>query len=487
VNRTTSNDLASANEAANPVLETGPQFMDLQRLQELIARYDAAGPRYTSYPTAPVWGEDVGPQDYRDALSALSDDDERGVSLYVHVPFCKSLCHYCACNKIITQKEELPTAFLETLAREIAATRDALQDPLPAAHVHLGGGTPTHLSPGQLTQLMAMIDDAFPIQSDAELSIEVDPRVTHADHIDALQACHFNRISLGVQDFDERVQQAVRRVQSVDQVAELSQRARSSGFAGVNFDLIYGLPFQTEASFDRTIDQVLEISPDRVALYSYAHVTWVAKQQRGFERIDLPDSDLKLRIMMLAIRRFLDAGYVYIGMDHFAKPDDELARAHTTGSLHRNFMGYTTRNTADLLAFGPSGIGELESGYVQSRRGLAEWHESVAQDGMATFRGHWLTGEDRRRAWVIKRIMCRDGVSAKDYDATFDESFVEHFAPELASLCPMVDDGIVSRTPDGGFAITSLGRLLVRNVAMLFDAYLPAQQRKGQRLFSKTI
>jgi oxygen-independent coproporphyrinogen-3 oxidase len=462
-------------------------MLDLHRLPELISRYESAGPRYTSYPTAPVWGEAFEAEDYRQALASMNPERGSGISLYVHVPFCKSLCHYCACNKVITQKEELPIAYLASLEREIASTRDALSGDFRAAHVHLGGGTPTHLSPDQLRRLMQLIDRAFPIEDDAELSIEVDPRVTGPAHMDVLEECGFNRISLGVQDFDEQVQQVVRRIQPVGQVADLVERARHSGFEGINFDLIYGLPYQTEASFESTIDRVLELAPDRVALYSYAHVTWVAKQQRGFERGDLPDAALKLKIMILAIRRFLDAGYVHIGMDHFALPGDELARAHANGSLHRNFMGYTTRTTRDLLAFGPSGIGELQSGYVQSHRGLADWERCVETEGLATLRGHRLSDEDRRRGWVIKQIMCRDGVTSEDYSAEFGGSFAEHFSEELDELAPMEADGILVRSSCGSFEITALGRLLVRNVAMIFDAYLAGQQDTGQKLFSKTI
>ncbi len=461
--------------------------MNLDRLPELISRYEASGPRYTSYPTAPVWSEDFGLQDHRDSLASLKSEAGSGISLYTHVPFCTSLCHYCACNKVITQKPELPVDYLATLEREIEATREALPQPFEAAHIHLGGGTPTHLTPDQLRSLMQMIDRAFPLKAGAEVSIEVDPRVTSAAHMDALEECRFNRISLGVQDFDERVQTAVRRIQSVEQVADITARARRSGFHGVSFDLIYGLPFQTEASFDQTIDRVLEMGPDRVALYSYAHVTWVAKQQRGFERVDLPDASLKLRIMLLAIQRFLDAGYVYIGMDHFARPDDELARAHASGQLHRNFMGYTTRTTSDLLAFGPSGINELRSGHVQAQRGLADWQTSVQRDGLATLRGHRMSDEDYRRSWVIHQIMCRDGVVAEEYTQKFGESFEEHFRQELMGLKGMEEDGILERSQEGGFKVTTTGRLLVRNVAMAFDAYLPEQQRSGGQLFSKTI
>jgi oxygen-independent coproporphyrinogen-3 oxidase len=302
-----------------------------------------------------------------------------------------------------------------------------------------------------------------------------------------LAARGFDRISMGVQDFDPRVQQAVHREQSIELVADLVERARRSGFAGVNFDLIYGLPFQTEESFGRTLDAVIAQAPDRIALYSYAHVTWVAKQQRGFERHDLPSGPEKLRIMLLAIERLLEAGYEYVGMDHFARSDDALARALRDDTLHRNFMGYTTKTSEDLIAFGPSGISELSAAFVQSVRGLDEWEEKVEAEGLAAFRGHILSEEDRRRAWVIKQIMCRGGVRAADYAACFDDDFGTRFAPELARLEPFERDGLVVREGPSDFRATDDGRLLVRNIAMLFDAYLAEQQRSASPLFSKTI
>jgi len=466
------------------------EFDHLDDLQELLQRYESAGPRYTSYPTAPVWRDDYGPEQFRESLGRIDTSDPAGLGIYVHVPFCRSLCHFCACNRVITQKTELPERYLEVIERELAAVREALPGEAGMGQLHFGGGTPTHLTPEQIVRLVGNVKETFPLCPGAEVSIEVDPRVTTDAHMDALEACGFNRISLGVQDFDERVQDAVHRNQSVEQVGRLTERARRSGFQGINFDLIYGLPFQALESFGETLDRVLELRPDRIALYSYAHVTWVAKQQRGFDRMDLPSGSLKLQLMTMGIGRMLDAGYEYIGMDHFAVPSDELAVAASKGELHRNFMGYTTRVSNDMLAFGPSGISEMHEGFAQSVRELGEWEERVMRDGVATLRGHRLSGEDRRRAWIIKRIMCQSEVSAEAYHAEFGEAFGERYADAIASLDRFEADGLLQRSSDGGITVTGNGRLLVRNIAMAFDAYLPAQLEKaqqGERLFSKTV
>ncbi|MBW2273218.1 MAG: oxygen-independent coproporphyrinogen III oxidase [Deltaproteobacteria bacterium] len=459
--------------------------LDLDHLEKLIPRYDVAGPRYTSYPTAPVWKEDFGDEAYGRALEQVAPGAD--LSLYVHVPFCESLCHYCACNKVITRKAELPVRYLEVIAREIEATRQRLRGDPRAVELHWGGGTPTHLTPEQIRTLFDAITSAIPLHDDAEVSIEVDPRVTTVDHMDVLAECGFNRISLGVQDFDARVQESVHRVQPVDQVEKLVVNSRERGFRSINFDLIYGLPYQTEDSFSRTLDTVLDLAPDRIALYSYAHVTWVAKQQRSFERSDLPEPARKLRIMLMAIRRFLEAGYVYIGMDHFARPEDDLSRALADGRLYRNFMGYTIRAGGELVGFGPSAISELEDSYAQSQRGLGEWEQAVEERGLATLRGHRLSADDLARRWVIQSIMCQGVVEASVYEARFGEPFAKRYAKEIQRLAPMAEDGLIVVEADGSLRVTSDGRLLVRNAAMAFDAYLEQQTRGDKPLFSKTV
>lgn len=459
--------------------------LDLDHAEAILPRYEGPGPRYTSYPTAPVWTSAYGPDDHARDLAALRPAD--GLALYAHVPFCESLCHFCACNRIITHDAALPERYLDTIEREIAAVRDLAQQAAQASQLHWGGGTPTHLSPAQIRRLFRAMTDAFPLRGGAEVSIEVDPRVTTREQVEALRELGFDRISLGVQDVEPRVQQAIHRVQPPSTTAALVDDARRAGFASVNFDLIYGLPFQREDTFARTLDTVLAIGPDRIALYSYAHVTWVAKQQRGFERQDLPDAPTKLRILLLAIRRLLHAGYVYVGMDHFARPDDELSRALRDRTLRRNFMGYTTQAGAALLGFGPSAISELPSSYAQNERELGAWENAVRERGLATLRGHRLSAEDEERRFAISRIMCHGELSAAEWSSRFGRPFATAYAGELASLDTLESDGLVVRANDGSLRVTPLGRLLVRNVAMAFDAYLPEQQRTGARLFSRAV
>ena len=460
--------------------------LDLERLIELLPRYATDGPRYTSYPTAPVWNESYDAEDFRTDLADDRAEAGDALSLYLHVPYCESLCHFCACNKEITRDHGRAAPYLETIRREIDALREAIRVPRVATQVHWGGGTPTWLAPEEIRELAGAVSDAFPFGEDAEVSVEVDPRVTTREHVAALSESGFNRISLGVQDFDPRVQEAIQRIQPADQTGALVRQARDAGFASVNFDLIYGLPYQTVAGFEKTLDRLFAMAPDRIALYSYAHVTWKAKQQRGFERHDLPEPATKLEIMLMAIRRFLDEGYQFIGLDHFARPDDELARSLADRTLRRNFMGHTTQAGVDLLGVGPSAISELRGSYAQSQRDVASWQRAVREQGMATLRGHRLSPDDVERRWVINRIMCHGEVRAGEFEEQFARGFAAAFADELAALDDAVGDGLVDRDDDGSLRISASGRLLVRNVAMVFDAYLADQKKSGQR-FSKTI
>lgn len=457
----------------------------VEDLRRILPRYATARPRYTSYPTAPAWSERYGRDEFRcDLLGAGRESS--GLSLYVHVPFCRALCHFCACNRVITRDATLPERYLDTLEREIAAVRTCVEAPPPATQQHWGGGTPTHLTPQQIRRVFAAVTDAFPMHADAEISIEVDPRVTTPEHVEALAGCGFNRMSLGVQDFDPKVQETIHRIQTPEQTASLVADARASGFSGVGCDLIYGLPYQTVASFMRTLDRVLEFRPDRLAIYAYAHVTWVAKQQRGFERADLPAPETRSEILIASIDHLLGAGYLHIGMDHFATPDDELSRALADGSLRRNFMGYTTQADTELIGFGPSAISELAASYAQSQRELGAWETAVRDHGLATMRGHALTDDDRARRFAIARIMCQGRLPAADYEREFGEPFARRFAAELARLAPLQADGLVVLDAQG-VELTPLGRLLVRNVAATFDAYLPEQLQAREPRFSRSV
>jgi oxygen-independent coproporphyrinogen-3 oxidase len=463
-------------------------FIDWRRAQAILPRYAGPTPRYTSYPTAPVWRE-IDPEAFRRALAEVGRPGHETLSLYVHVPFCRNLCHFCACNRMITRDPERPAAWLETVLGEIERVREALGSDARVTQIHWGGGTPTHLLPEQIERLAGSLEDAFEVDVAAERSIEADPRVTTPEHLAVLREHGFGRLSLGIQDFDDTVQHAIHRIQPARQVERLVEQARGAGFEGVNFDLIYGLPFQTVVSFDRTLDHVLELAPDRVALYGYAHVTWVAKQQRGFERHDLPSPADRLAIFVSAMRRFLEAGYVYVGMDHFARPEDELARSLEAGTLHRNFMGYTTRGGAELLGFGPSAISDVGGLYAQSRRDLREWTEAVGSGGLATFRGHRLSLDDQERRFLIERVMCQGELSAAEVDRRFGaaEPFAERYAPELRRLSPLARDGLLELARDGSLCVTPLGRLLVRHVAAAFDAYLPDQQAEDRPRFSQGV
>lgn len=467
---------------------SAPTFdIDPGHAEAILERYDTAGPRYTSYPTAPVWTESYGVADYRRELAHQDVTSSDALALYVHIPFCQTLCHFCACNRVITKDVSRAAEYLEVLAREVEAVRESVSAPRLATQLHWGGGTPTYLNPEQIRRLYTLLTDAFPMREGAEISIEVDPRRTTAQHIEVLRECGFNRISMGVQDFDPTVQEAVHRIQPAEMTRDLTRLARDAGFESVNYDLIYGLPFQREGTFERTLDTVIDLAPDRLALYSYAHVTWKARQQRGFESKDLPDAHTKLRLMLRAIRRFLDAGYVYIGLDHFARPDDELTHALQERTLRRNFMGHTTQDGVELIGFGASAISELRGSYAQSQRDVGPWQVAVRANGLATMRGHWLTPDDVRRRWIISRLICLSELRADEYRAEFGEKFSEKYATELRSLACAEQDGLLEISSDGSLCVTSIGRLLVRNIAMAFDAYLSAQQRSGEQIFSKTV
>jgi oxygen-independent coproporphyrinogen-3 oxidase len=349
----------------------------------------------------------------------------------------------------------------------------------------VGGGTPTFLSPAELDRMCKIMDARFPPEDDAERSIEVDPRVTTHEQLEVLAANGFNRISMGVQDFATVVQEAIRRIQSREQTEKLARDARDLGFLSVNFDLIYGLPFQTVESFRDSVDQVIEMRPDRIALYSYAHVTWISKQQRGFENKDLPEPERKAAILLAAIERFDRAGYRYLGLDHFALPEDELATAALTGDLRRNFMGYTTKAGVDALAFGASGISETGEAYAQSMRDPKEWQERIESGHLPTLRGWWLSEDDKRRKWLIHRLMCQGEVSPSRYQEKFGESLTDRIPDLHAQLAPFVEDQLLSVLTDT-YRLEPLGRVFLRVIAMTFDAYLPGQT--GERpMFSRTV
>ena len=452
---------------------------------DLLHRYNVPGPRYTSYPTAPVWKEDFTPERYESVLrESAAETVPAPLSLYTHLPFCEALCYFCGCTVVITgTRHSLEDAYLETLEREIDWVADRAGAGRPVAQFHLGGGTPTYFAPERLRRLVQKFRSRFPFASDAEIGVEVDPRVTTREHLRALAELGFNRLSLGVQDFDPRVQTAINRVQPYEDTKRLVEEARAFGFPSVNMDLIFGLPFQTAASFSETIARVLAIGPDRLAVYSYANVPWLKKHQAVIQP-HLPDEATKFEIFRTALERFTDAGFEYIGMDHFARPTDELARARADRTLHRNFQGYTTKAGTDLIGFGMSAIGGVGRTYVQNRRDLAPYQQAVSSSGAATFRGFRLSEDDLLRRGVISSILCHGVVSKPQVEREYSIRFDDVFADALERLEPLAEDGLVELRAEE-IRATPLGRIFLRNIAMPFDAYLA--DAPGKPVFSKTL
>jgi len=460
--------------------------MATPNLAALIERYDRPGPRYTSYPTAVEFHTGFTEEDYRARLATASAVDAP-LSLYLHVPFCESRCTYCGCAVIATAKRDVAARYLEYLQRELAMLAGALGSRRRVVQCHWGGGTPTYLSPAQIAQLDAAVARHFDVAPDAEKAIEIDPRVTTPRQIALLRRLGFNRLSFGVQDFDECVQHAIGRHQTEAQTRDLHWAARDAGFESINFDLVYGLPMQTADSFARTLAAVVDLLPDRIAVYSYAHVPWMRPHQKAIDAADLPDARAKRALVAAAVDAFAAAGYVSIGMDHFALPDDELAVAARERRLYRNFMGYTVRPAPDSVAAGVSAIGDVAGAFAQNHKTLARYYEALDAGRFPVERGYALSGEDRLRRHVIAELMCNFHVDAEAVAARFGIDFEDHFAPELARLAepdgPSAD-GLV-RVERGGLTITDLGRLFVRNVCMVFDTYLAAHE--GRPVFSRTV
>ena len=467
---------------ANPTLQQMRE--ELRVSEEFLARYNRPGPRYTSYPTAPVWNDAFGPND----LEKVHEEADRArtpVSLYMHIPFCESLCLFCACNVIIQKDKAVAPPYLGVLKRELERVSRSVSRERPVVQFHWGGGTPTYLTPEQIEDLFGAARERFTFAPDAEVGIEVDPRVTSRAHLETLRRLGFNRLSMGVQDFHPDVQKAIHRIQPFEMTRDLIDAARQLGFDSINVDLIYGLPHQTPERFAHTVDQILEIAPDRVALFSYAHVPWLKKQQGAFAA-HLPEGIQKFEIFRTGLLKFLEAGYLYIGMDHFAKPGDELASSQQNRTLHRNFQGYTTKAGADLYGMGVTAISGIQGAYAQNHRDLASWEKAVADRGIATMRGYHLSADDRLRRTVISRLLCHTVVVKEEISREFGVDFDRYFADELLHPQPSRDDGLVF-LDSKEIRATWLGRIFIRNLAMVFDPYLEKQQLAAKPLFSKTL
>lgn len=445
---------------------------DVEISEDLIRRFDQSGPRYTSYPTADRFQSAYPPAAYQAHLARRAADPQRApLSVYVHLPFCESLCYFCACNKIITKDHSRAAEYLEILFREMEATSAFLGADRHTVQLHLGGGTPTFLSAAELTRLMDELRRHFAFSPDAELGVEIDPRTVTPDTLAMLAGLGFNRTSFGVQDFDPDVQAAVNRIQPLEMVRTALEASRANGFQSINTDLIYGLPKQTLDSFSRTLDQLIELSPDRIALYNYAHLPERFKAQRLIHAEDLPSAETRLQIFLMSARRLLDAGYVYIGLDHFAKPDDELALARIDQSLHRNFQGYTTRAECDLIGFGVSAIGKVGDAYVQNHHSLKTYRERIEAGELPTAKGIDLSREDARRREIIMTIMCSMPLDFAAFGARHELDFRNAYADELARLAPYAEAGLLA-IDDQGLRVLPRGRVFVRALAMVFDQYI---------------
>lgn len=454
---------------------------------ELLRRHDVPGPRYTSYPTADRFVEAFTAEVYRHVLAQRKRGPAahtQPLSLYVHIPFCESVCYYCACNKVVTKQHGRAAEYLRLLEREVALLTDQLGTEQQVSQLHLGGGTPTFLSDDELRGLMAMLRKHFVVLRGAELAIEVDPRTVDASRLRTLGDLGFNRISFGVQDFDPQVQAAVNRVQPAEQVFELMAAARAIGFISVNVDLIYGLPRQTPESFARTLAQVQQLRPDRVALYAYAHLPERFKPQRRIQAAELPTAPDKVAMLQQSLAAFLSAGYVYVGMDHFALPDDELAVAKREGRLHRNFQGYSTRPDSDLIGLGVSAIGRVGASYSQNAKTLDEYRDLLAQGQLPVVRGLALSRDDLARRAVIMALMCQGRVTFETIETTWLLDFHSYFRSELVALQPLVADGLVV-LEDDGLQVTAQGWFFVRAIAMVFDKPLQADRQRAH--FSRIL
>jgi oxygen-independent coproporphyrinogen-3 oxidase len=466
----------------NPSLERMRE--ELRVSEEFLARYNRPGPRYTSYPTAPVWNDAFGPEDL-EKVHAAADEARTPLSLYMHLPFCESLCLFCACNVIIQKDKRVAMPYLDVLKREIEHVARGISRDRPVVQFHWGGGTPTYLTPEQIADLFEFSRRHFRFSPESEIGIEIDPRVTTRAHLETLRGLGFNRLSMGIQDFHPEVQAAINRIQPFELTRDLLAAARELKFDSINVDLIYGLPYQSPERFGHTVDQILQLQPDRIALFSYAHVPWLKKQQGAFAT-HLPEGMQKFEIFRSGLMKFIEAGYLYIGMDHFAKPGDELAVAQQQRTLHRNFQGYTTKAGADLYGMGVTAISAFQNAYAQNQRDLPAWQQAVADRGIATMRGYHLSEEDLLRRAVINRLLCHTVVIKEEIAREFGVNFDEYFAAEIAQLEAPREDGLVLM--DGReIRATWLGRIFIRNLAMIFDPYLEKQHLNAKPLFSKTL
>lgn len=466
-----------------PISQADNALFDFDR--ELIASLPASGPRYTSYPTADRFHSAFRQPEYEKILQKTLEHQNKPLSLYIHIPFCNVICYYCGCNKVITKDTAKADQYLNYLEKEFALLKPHLYGKHPLAQLHFGGGTPTFLSDKQLERVFAMIAEHFELQEDGEYSIEIDPRKVSRESVFKLAQLGFNRMSVGIQDFDPKVQKAVNRIQSVEETANVIHAAREAGFKSISVDLIYGLPHQSVESIKPTLDTVLGLSPDRLALYHYAHLPHIFKPQRRIDTNVVPGSEEKLDILQYAVHLLDEKGYVFIGMDHFAKPEDELAIALKEGRLQRNFQGYSTHADCDLVALGVSSIGKVGNTYSQNQRDLETYYADLDEGRLPVMRGIELTDDDQLRRNIIQDLMCRFALDFNEYAADLNSrSFTEYFADELAELAKLAQLGLIELY-SGSLKVTPKGRFLIRNIAMVFDYHLRHKETKAT--YSQTV
>ncbi len=451
---------------------------------ELLKKYDRPGPRYTSYPTAPEWNSSFDGEDLRAALRRGAHSPDMTFAMYVHVPFCRQRCHYCGCNVVISKKPQVVEKFLDHTAKELAHVAQELGGTRRLVQLHWGGGTPTYLSAAQLERLFDQIGEHFQLDANAELALEIDPRVTTYEQLHALRRLGFNRVSMGVQDLDPGVQQAIGRDQTEDQTRHVYESCRNTGFRGINLDLIYGLPAQTIPAWEKTLESVVDMRPDRLAIYSYAHLPDRLKHQAKMDASTLPEPQVKGQLIILARQMLVDAGYESIGMDHFALPDEDLSKALKNGRLHRNFMGYTTIADTQVLGIGPSAISYVGDAYAQNEKRLFKYYRFLDEGGLATTTGIALSKDDLVRRAVIEELMCNFRLSFQDLRDRFDIEFDAYFPAEAQELDALEADEFFERTGDG-LKVLPLGHMFIRNLAMVFDAYLKKPGSTVQ--YSRTV
>lgn len=448
-------------------------------------KYDKPGPRYTSYPTAPHFNENFTHSNYLDEIIKTNYGESLpDLSLYFHLPFCDTLCYFCGCNMIITRNRDRVKEYIRYLKKEIDMVRTYILPDRKVTQLHWGGGTPTHLKPEEIDELGSYIKENFEFKKDSENGCEIDPRELTRAHLEALRNNGFNRISMGVQDFDEKVQKAVNRIQPEDITRQTVQWVRELGFSSINLDLMYGLPFQTIDTFAETVDKIIDISPDRIAVFNYAHVPWMKKHMALIHTEDLPAPEVKLNILKMTIEKLTDAGYVFIGMDHFAKPDDELAIALREKKLYRNFQGYSTNSGADLYAMGITAISQLDRVYAQNFKTEKEYFKAIDDETLPIAKGYQLSDDDILRRDVVMKLMCNFELEFETIEKKYNINFKEYFAWGLNNLKEMEKDELVS-VSDKKIEVTQMGKLLIRNIAMNFDGYI--ERKEDTARYSRTV